>query len=67
MEEQIISEINEEYFNGYRPKEDAYSVKPEDKFKFINRIILDYLELRKGYASKIKDLVNATGFDRDTI
>ena len=61
-------EISDEYFNGYSPKEQVYAMKnPNDKFKLINTIILDFLELRKGYASTIPDVVSATGIDRNTV
>jgi len=60
-------EISEDFFDGHTPKEQVLSVRAEDKFKFTSKIILDYLELRKGKSSTIKDIVEATGFDRDTV
>lgn len=59
--------ISEDFFDGHTPKEQVMSVRVEDKFKFTNKIILDFLELRKGKASKVKEIADATGFDRNTV
>lgn len=60
-------EISEDFYDGHAPKEQVMAVRAEDKFKFTSKIILDYLELRKGKASRIKDIADATGFDRNTV
>ena len=60
-------EIKEDFFDGFSPKQLILTVRTEDKFKFTNKIILDYLELRKGSGSTIKEICQATGFDRDTV
>ena len=61
-------DIDDSFFDGFRPKELVSNIKKnEDKFKFINRIILDYLELRKGSGATIPELNKSSGLDRNTI
>jgi hypothetical protein len=67
IRELTMIEISEDFFDGHTPKDQVLAVRTEDKFKFTSKIILDFLELRKGKASRIKDIVDATGFDRDTV
>lgn len=60
--------IDEGFFDGFKPKEIVNNVKRnEDRFKFTNRFILDYLELRKGSGATIPEINEATGLDRNTI
>ena len=59
--------ISEDFFDGFHPKETVLSVRTEDKFKFTNRYIQDFLEIRKGSGATIKEITDATGFDRDTV
>jgi|CXWL01.1.fsa_nt_gi hypothetical protein len=63
-----LNGIEESFFDGFKPKEIVNSVKRnEDRFKFTNRFILDYLELRKGSGATIPEINEATGLDRNTI
>ena len=61
-------ELNNLFFDGFRPKELVSNIKKNsDKFKFTNRVILDYLELRKGSGATIPEIIESTGLDRTTI
>ena len=56
------------FFDGFKPKELIYNIKKnEDKFKATNRIVLDYLDFRKGAGATTSELAEATGLDRNTI
>ena len=59
--------ITEDYFDGRTPREERTSVRKQDKVMFTRQSILDFLELRKGTGATIRDVINATGFDRHTI
>ena len=61
-------EIDDSFFDGFKPKKLISNIKKnEDKFKFTNRVILDYLELRKGNGSTIPEFIESSGLDRNTI
>lgn len=61
-------EINDSFFDGYKPKKLISDVKKnDDKFKCINRVILDYLELKKGTGSTIPGFIESLGIERNTI
>ena len=59
--------ITEDYFDGNTPRNQHSSVRKQDKPMFTRKLILDFLELRKGGGATISDVVDATGFDRHTI
>ncbi len=60
--------IDENFFDGFQPKELVNNVKKnQDRYKFTNRIILDYLELKKGTGATIPEINEDTGLDRNTI
>ena len=64
----IIAGIDESFFDGFRPKELIHNIKRNnDKLKAINRLILDYLELRKGHGATIPEFIESSGLDRNTI
>ena len=60
-------DTDENFFDGHTPKDQLLDIRVQDKPKFTTKAILDFLELNKGNGATVSDIVNATGFNRDTI
>lgn len=65
--QQVSNMIDEEFFDGHTPRDQLMDIRTQDKPKFTVKSILDFLELSKGNGGTISDVVNATGFNRDTV
>jgi hypothetical protein len=59
--------INEAFYDGHSPRDQLFNLRKEDKLKFTGKVILDFLELKKGTGASVSDIVEVTGFDRDTV
>lgn len=56
------------FFDGFKPRELIMNIKKtSERVKFVNKIILDYLEIRKGTGATIVEIREDTGLDRATI
>lgn len=60
-------EIDESFFDGHTPRDQLLDIRVQDKPKYTTKAVLDFLELNKGNGATVSDIVNATGFNRDTV